>query len=251
MEWSIPFELTIGGIAINVHLLFELLAFFLGFRFFMYLRGQQDDPIPSGNRLWIIIGAALGAFIGSRLIGALEDPRLFLNPPNGILYYYQSKTIIGALLGGLLGVEWTKKYIGESNRSGDLFTFPLILGIAIGRIGCFLTGINEPTYGLPSNLPWAINLGDGISRHPTALYEIIFLLLLWGILFYFNSQIRRVNGLRFQLFMFCYFVFRFFLEFIKPGYAWFVGLNTLQLSSLVGICYYLILWTRLLFFQNK
>ena len=42
-------------------------------------------------------------------------------------------------------------FIGEKNSSGDLFTLPIILGIFIGRIGCFLTGINEFTYGKETN----------------------------------------------------------------------------------------------------
>jgi hypothetical protein len=40
-------------------------------------------------------------------------------------------------------------------------------------------GVYEETYGLPSSLPWAMDLGDGIQRHPVALYEIIFLIALW------------------------------------------------------------------------
>ena len=54
---------------------------------------------------------------------------------------------MGGLFGGLLGVELAKKIIGEKQSSGDLFVFPIILGIFIGRIGCFLSGINEFTYG--------------------------------------------------------------------------------------------------------
>ena len=54
---------------------------------------------------------------------------------------------MGGLFGGLLGVELVKKMIGEKQSSGDLFTLPIILGIIIGRLGCFLTGIKEFTFG--------------------------------------------------------------------------------------------------------
>jgi len=88
------------------------------------------------------------------------------------------KTIVGALIFGLISVELMKRYIGVRQSTGDLYAIPLALGIAIGRIGCFLTGLDDNTYGTPTTLPWAINFGDGIPRHPTQLYEIAFLVAL-------------------------------------------------------------------------
>ena len=82
------------------------------------------------------------------------------------------KTIVGALIFGLISVELMKRYIGVRQSTGDLYAIPLALGIAIGRIGCFLTGLSDNTYGTPTTLPWAVNFGDGIPRHPTQLYEI-------------------------------------------------------------------------------
>jgi prolipoprotein diacylglyceryltransferase len=76
-----------------------------------------------------------------------------------------------------------KRYIGLHQSTGDLYAVPLALGIAIGRIGCFLTGLSDNTYGTPTTLPWAINFGDGIPRHPTQLYEIAFLLALIPLLY--------------------------------------------------------------------
>jgi phosphatidylglycerol---prolipoprotein diacylglyceryl transferase len=93
------------------------------------------------------------------------------------------KTIVGALIFGLISVELMKRYIGVRRSTGDLYAIPLALGIAIGRIGCFLTGLSDNTYGTPTNLPGAVNFGDGIPRHPTQLYEIIFLLILIPILY--------------------------------------------------------------------
>ena len=77
-----------------------------------------------------------------------------------------------------------KRYIGLRTSTGDLYSIPLALGIAIGRIGCFLTGLSDNTYGIPTSLPWAINFGDGIPRHPTQLYEILFLLCLIPFLYH-------------------------------------------------------------------
>ncbi len=71
-----------------------------------------------------------------------------------------------------------KRSIGLQQSTGDLYAIPLAVAIAIGRIGCFLTGLPDNTYGTPTNLPWAVNFGDNIPRHPTQLYEIIFLVTL-------------------------------------------------------------------------
>ena len=91
---------------------------------------------------------------------------------NYLLCDYSNKTIIGGLLGGLFGVELIKKVIEEKKASGDLFTYPVMLALIIGRIGCFSMGVYEETYGLPTTLPWGVKLGDNIPRHPVCLYEI-------------------------------------------------------------------------------
>lgn len=190
------------------------------------------------------MGATAGALIGSRLLGALESPDLFFSRSTGWLYYYQSKTIVGGLLGGLMGVEGIKKLIGEQHSSGDLFTYPIMLGMIIGRIGCFSAGISEPTYGVASSLPWAMDLGDGIPRHPTALYEIIFLVLLWMGLSGIRKRYTLVPGAYFQLFMTAYLFYRFMVEFIRPGVPVIFGLNMLQLACLGGLIYYWRVWWR-------
>lgn len=236
MEFPVIFRW--GSLAISAHFVFELLAFFIGFRYFLWLRKSSGDHLPSSSRLTAFLGAAAGALLGSRLLGALEDPYLFFHPAGNWLYYFQSKTIIGALLGGLIGVEMAKKVVGETRSSGDLFTFPLILGMMIGRVGCFSMGVAEPTFGIPSHLPWAMDLGDGITRHPTALYEIFFLLCLWLLLVQLKKSLPLQEGAIFKLFMVAYLVYRFSIAFIQPVKVWLWGLGTLQVACLLGILYY-------------
>lgn len=242
MEFPIIFKW--GYLALSAHFLFEVLAFFLGFRYFLWLRRSNGDTLASSSRLTVFLGAAVGALVGSRFLGALEVPQMFLHPQGNWLYYFQSKTIIGALLGGLAGVELAKKMIGEQQSSGGLFTFPLILGIIIGRIGCFSMGVAEPTFGLASDLPWAMDLGDGIRRHPTALYEIFFLGVLWCTLLYIRRKFILRSGALFKLFMVAYLLYRFTVAFIQPVETWWWGLGTLQLACLLGLLYYHKVWLR-------
>jgi len=233
-----PISFRLGGLSLPLHLIFETLGFVIGFRYFLFLRNKQKDRINDANRTWIIIGATFGAFFFSRVVGALENPLTLIHSKHVLLYLYANKTIVGGLLGGLLVVEITKKIIHEKSSSGDLFTYPLILAMMIGRIGCFTSGLSEETYGIVTNSIFGIDLGDGLHRHPVTLYEITFLGCLWLGLRLIERKVKLANGYRFQFFMIAYLAFRLGLDFIKPHYVYFIGLGTIQLCCLIGLLYY-------------
>ena len=233
-----PFTVEIGSLKIQWHAILEPLGIFIGFRYFLFLRKRKGDQIESGQRLWIIIGAIFGALIGSRLVGGLENPAELLKAPNPLIYFYNNKTVIGGFLGGLFGVELVKKIISENHSSGDLFTYPMILALIIGRIGCFGMGIYEETYGVETSLFTGMNFGDGLLRHPVTLYEIAFLMTLWIGLLQLEKRFTLVDGGRFKIFMIAYLIFRFVIDFIKPHYTFSFGLSTIQLVCLGGFIYY-------------
>lgn len=234
---QIPFEPILFDYQLNIHLILEYLAFFIAFRYYIFLRKGTEDSISSMNRLSIILGAVIGALIGSRLVGYLENPMVPISKEN-ILLLLNTKTIMGGLFGGLLGVEISKKIIGETHSSGDLFTFPIIVGIFIGRIGCFLSGTNEFTYGKVTSFFMGMDLGDGLRRHPLALYELVFLVLLFIFLKYLQKQKTLENGTLFKYFMILYFGFRFMIEFLKPNIFFVFGLSSIQLLCLICLLYY-------------
>lgn len=233
---KIPFEPIIFDIPVNIHLILEYLAFFLAFRYYIFLQKQTSDSISKSNKLSIILGAMIGAFLGSRIFALLENPIIPSNI-SSLITIINSKTIMGGLFGGLLGVEIAKKIIGEKQSSGDLFVFPIIAGIFIGRIGCFLSGINEFTYGKETSFFMGMNLGDGINRHPISLYELFFLALLFLFLQQFKNK-KLKAGLLFQYFMIAYFAFRFCIEFLKPNVFFLYGLSSIQILCLICLLYY-------------
>ncbi len=244
-----PVYFRLFGLEINPHLVFEILAYSLGFRYYLWLRRHTTDLISTSDRLWIFIGAAAGGFIGSRLLGIVEDPTLWTTAGHissqpllrqyPWLLFFNSKTIVGGLLGGLIGVEWTKKWIGVHTSSGDLMVYPLIFGIAIGRIGCFLAGVTDGTHGIPCHSGlWCMDLGDGILRHPTALYESIYVIILGIAIYTLEHFYTLTNGSRFKIFLATYLLFRFGIEFIKPVYRFPIGLSSIQLACLAGLVYY-------------
>ncbi|HEY0828226.1 MAG TPA: prolipoprotein diacylglyceryl transferase family protein [Bacilli bacterium] len=248
---TFPVYFHLGSLTIHPHWLFEALAYFVGFR--LYLLTRTKGRIPIKQAMWIIVGATIGAAPGSKLLYWLEDPFMTLTRWNDWQYMMSGKTIVGGLLGGLIGVEWTKKRIGLTRSTGDDLVFPLIVGMAIGRVGCFLTGLSDHTYGTSTSWITGIDFGDGVMRHPTQLYEIVFLLLMMAFLFMLRFRNRRManarqpDGILFQQFMFSYLLFRFFIDFIKPTLHPYAGLNNIQLACLAGLGYY----TYLLFVKKE
>ncbi|OUJ72975.1 prolipoprotein diacylglyceryl transferase [Hymenobacter crusticola] len=242
---TFPVQLALGPLVLPVHLLCEVLAYSLGYRLYNRLRNPAQDRISTEHRLWIFVGAATGALFGSRVLGLLEHPDLLLHPPGGFIYYLTNKTIVGGLLGGLIGVELTKKYLGVTASSGDLMVYPLLLGMGLGRVGCFLSGLEDGTYGTATTLPWGIDFGDGTRRHPTNLYEILFLLAFGLGLWLLERRRLLPDGWRFRLFLASYLLFRLLVEFIKPtpplpG----LGLTPIQWACVAGLGYYAWLFGR-------
>ncbi|MEN9918544.1 MAG: hypothetical protein RL662_980 [Bacteroidota bacterium] len=238
IDFNFPMGIQIAGTTILWHSLLELMATCIAFRYYLMLRKKQGDSVEDINRLVALIGATSGAIVGSHLLGAAENIPQWMASSNKLLYFWFNKTLAGGLIGGLIGVELFKKIVGEKQSTGDIYVYPLLLGIIIGRIGCFSAGVYEETYGLPSSLPWAMNLGDNIMRHPVALYEIVYLIGIWIILKQVQKTYTLQSGGLFKLFMIAYFVFRFALDFIKPGWRYAFGLGSIQLASLLTIFYY-------------
>jgi phosphatidylglycerol:prolipoprotein diacylglycerol transferase len=146
-------------------------------------------------------------------------------------------------LGGLVGVELTKKRLGIKTSSGDLMVFPLLLGLGIGQLGCHLSGLTDGTFGTPTSLPWGIDFGDGISRHPTNLYEIGLLAAL-ALLYALECGRPLPNGRRFKLFLASYLLFRLLVEFLKTAALPGLGLTAIQWACVPGLGYYVWLWFR-------
>ncbi len=241
---TFPFQFQIFGNTYYWHFIFETLAFFVGIRLYYFQKRKIQDPISEINRLYILIGAMVGALLGSRIIAMLENPVLISHQT--LLIFYQNKTVAGGFLGGLFGVEIIKKIIGVNIASGDIYVVPIIAALFIGRMGCFSMGIAEPTFGNETTFFTGINLGDGLKRHPVALYEMWFMVFLF-ILFQLLKNKSLINGDRFKLFMVLYFSYRFLVEFTKPYQPLFLHLSSIHWSALFIFGYY---WKFLLSLKN-
>lgn len=232
---SFPYDLRLPGITVPIHLICEVLAYTVGFRLYLYARRRQPSGLTVEQTVWTLVGCLTGAALGSKLVAWLEVFPLYWRHRTDPLIWLQGKSIVGGLLGGWLGVEVAKHFARVSQTTGDAYVFPLIVGMTIGRIGCFLTGLSDGTCGVATALPWGVDFGDGIRRHPTQLYEIVYLAGL-GFLLWTWKLPNAPAGVRFRQFLAGYFAFRFAIEFIKPRpFVSGFGLTAIQWFSLLGL----------------
>lgn len=218
---------------IHLHTVLEVLAYAIGFRLFLYLRRRLGDRLETFDRVCVVAAAIAGAGIGSKLMVWLQHPDAL---HGGWRAFVEGKSVVGALLGGLVLVELVKRWIGVRQATGDLYVLPLCLGIALGRVGCFLDGLRDRTYGTPAALPWAVDFGDGVLRHPVQLYEIAFLVPM-GVWAARRLRSGVMDGSVFRGFLLAYLCFRFALDFIKPEPRPYLGLTGTQVAGLLGIAY--------------
>ena len=229
-----PVVVPIGHWRVPAHLVLETLAYGIAARIYFRRRRDAGAAIDPSQRLDLLVGCLVGALVGSRLLAWAEAPAAFtarLSTPDAWL---RGKTIVGGLLGGWLGVEIAKRHAGIARSTGDAFVLPLAVGIAIGRVGCFLTGLADRTFGLPTALPWGVDFGDGLRRHPTQIYESLFALGLAAATPFAARRLRREGDL-FLAFVAVYLGFRFAIEFLKPRPDLWLGLSAIQLASAAGI----------------
>ncbi len=252
---TFPVYLDFFGWRVHPHPFFEVIAYAGGFQIYLAqrrrLRREGRSPAVNDEKtLSVLIGAVFGALVGAKLLAWWEQPPDLLaanvaTVPALFPWLAGGKTIVGGLLGGWLGVELAKWGSGIKVSTGDAFVMPLIFGMAVGRIGCFLTGLADRTHGLATSLPWGVNLGDGISRHPTALYEIGFLLALAVFLRAMAPRLAGLgSGARFRVFIGCYAAFRFGIDFLKPRHPVFAGLSAIQVACMLAVILCLVLLLR-------
>ena len=212
------------------------------------------NPSLAGD---IVFAAAVGGIIGSRVYFLLENFEQFLNDPIGMIFSGGGLVFLGGLLGGFLAVTYViKKNNLRWGIFADLVAPLLILGYAIGRVGCLLVGDD---YVLPTHLAWGIEFPNGIPPstyrifqtqypwvdlsgftpgvlkvHPTQIYETLIGLGIFYYLYQKRTSVKVAGSL-----FFTYLVMagaeRFMIEFLRINQKYLFGLSGAQVISLIMI----------------
>jgi len=195
------------------HVVFDMTAWGSGIGFSVVLYRWRLKALAEGVARQVdgryFAALATGAIPGAWLAGSLNS----LRGTHPAL----SHSVAGALVGAIVGVELYKRLRGVTGSTGGVFVGPFSLGVAVGRLGCFFTGLPDGTYGRPTTLPWAVDLGDGIGRHPVQLYESAAMAVFLAA-YLIGLQRRSPWALRRGFYVMCiaYGVQRFAWEFLKP-----------------------------------
>lgn len=206
----------------------------LGGRWVYRFRRSSVDRLARVTEPGYFVALAIGGGLGAWVLGSLNSMRS--STPA------LSHSVAGALAGAILAVELWKWRRGIRASTGGPFVIPLCLGLIVGRWGCLFAGLPDGTYGIATTLPWAVDLGDGIPRHPVTIYESLamagFLLAYWPALVAERPWAVR-HG--FHAFVLAYALQRFAWEWLKPYPAVLGPLNLFHFLSL-GLAAYALVW---------
>jgi phosphatidylglycerol:prolipoprotein diacylglycerol transferase len=225
----------------TAHAVLEALAYFVGARVYWVAARRNPQP-PARVDRWLLLSSVIfGAALGSKLLHVAEHgPWLIAH--GRLEDWLGGKSVLGGFIGGTLAAELCKRAIGWPRSTGDAWVPALVVGLCIGRIGCQLSGTWDQTYGTPTSLPWGWDYGDGVMRHPAALYEI---LLLIALALGLRGRFVDRPGARFAALMLGYCVIRLGVDCLKPPFgasapdsmpvALYAGLTAIQWAAIAGL----------------
>ena len=224
---------------VSIHTVFDFLAVASSMAMtYTFYRWRLDAAAAQIDRAGIgyVVALVSGSVIGGYGFGTLN---LWLSGDQGI-----GRSIVGSLAGAIIAIEFFKLWRGIYNSTGLIFVPAFATTVAVGRWGCFLSGMDDQTYGTATSLPWGHDFGDHISRHPVQLYEsfsmLLFLLVATVLIGQRNEWFSR-NG--FYALVAFYAVQRFAWEFLKP-YATLIGPFNLFHLVCLGLVIYALAMLR-------
>jgi len=200
-------------------------------------RGQDPDKL-----LNLIVVVVLSALVGARLYYVGFNWEYYAANPSKILAIWEGGL---AIHGGLIaGAGATLLYCRWVHLSPFVTTDILVPGVAIGQaIGRWGNFFNQEAFGVPTDLPWKLYI-DPYHRppqlksfeyfHPTFLYESLWNLLVFGVLWFgLRKRLERMPGALTLCYLGLYSVGRFVVEGLRIDSLMLGNLRAAQVVSLV------------------
>ncbi len=182
-----------------------------------------------------LVGIPSGIII-SRLLHVIDRWGYYIQHPGQIIGG-SGLTIYGAVLGAALGIWVFSKFSKiKFGYFTDVLAPGIVLAQAIGRVGCTINGC---CYGKACSLPWGIIYTNpdslaplGVSVHPTTVYEIIYLLIMFGVLLGLKGKLKP-DGSLFLVYLGLYSVWRLGIDFMREGTPFLFGLHQAQVIGII------------------
>lgn len=234
-----PVAISLGPLKIHWYGLTYLFGFVAGWWLGRLRARKPWSPLNEDQVGDMLFYIALGVILGGRFgYVVFYNFDVFIADPLWLLRVWEGgMSFHGGLLGVMLGLWWYGRKVGCGFWRMADFVAPLVpVGLGAGRIGNF---INGELWGKPTDVPWGMvfpQAPDALARHPSQLYQFALEgVLFFAILWWFSSRPRprmAVSG----LFLVCYGVFRFLVEFVRQpdpqlGYLAFDWLTMGQVLS--------------------
>jgi phosphatidylglycerol:prolipoprotein diacylglycerol transferase len=235
----------IAGLEISTYALFVVVAIAVSAGF--YYRKSRADGLRLSEVACVLATALLFAQFGAVLSAWFESADRLSSLPaikSVAMGTAFGSNFLGGVLGGSVGFAIALKLLRRPLLAGfDAAAPALMLGVAIGRLGCFFSV--DGCYGTPSDLPWAMTFPAGLLPtqtpvHPTPLYESILALATFfcvaRIVRRAISHGERPEGLSVLLTMISYASWRFLIEFVRrnPHWAWFTEAQWICIALGIG-----------------
>jgi phosphatidylglycerol:prolipoprotein diacylglycerol transferase len=191
---------------------------------------------------WAAVVGIPSGIVFSRLLHVVDD--LVQNGSESAFFQHPAQiiggaglTAWGAILGAALGI-WIYSRVRNLHFGymADVIAPGIILSQAVGRVGCTINGC---CYGVPTSLPWGIvythpdSLGPiGVAVHPTTVYEIIWNLAVFGVLFGLRKRLKP-DGSLFLIYLSLYSLWRVGGDFVRDGTPFLFGLHQAQVIGII------------------
>ncbi|MPZ13325.1 MAG: prolipoprotein diacylglyceryl transferase [Chloroflexi bacterium] len=204
-------------------------------------REAERRGVEHAQAITLALWAVPVGLVFARLFHVIDAlPYYLVSPQDVVAIEDGGMAISGGLIGGVMaGVVYARTKSLPIVKLADAAAPGMILGQAIGRVGCVLNGAHQ---GLPASLSWATMYTNpntlvpdfGVPRHPTQAYEGIYDLAVFGFLWWLRTR-TAVEGLLFWVYATLYATGRFWISFLRLDAELLFGLKQAQVVSLVTL----------------
>lgn len=194
-------------------------------------RGVAPQLVWDGV-LWVGVAALVGGralYVIQNELGSITE-----HPAHVLMVWMGGLSFYGGLIGAIIALAlFARRRKIPLLAALDIAAPGAAIGQAIGHVGCLIGG---DSYGIPTDLPWAVIYRNpagmaplNVPLHPTQAYEAILLGGLFAVIWLGRERLTRLGaGLTASAYLLGLAVIRFGLFFLRGEPAVFLGLKTAQ-----------------------